>query len=71
MSQPKIKVVVCVRGGVVESVCTDSPSLVDAIVVDFDDAKEEGLDDQGAMEAKKFADGSTASSVDCAGNWIW
>ena len=71
MSQPKIKVVVTVRGGLVEGVATDSPMLVDTIVVDFDDAKEQGLDDQAAMESKTFEDGSTASSVDRAGNWIW
>lgn len=62
MSNPAIKVAVYVQGGVVTGVSTDGPSLVDVIVVDYDDAEcsEEG---EANADGATFQDGQRVSDM--------
>lgn len=71
LSQPKIKLAVIVSGGVVQGVATDSPALVDVVVCDHDDFKDEGLDEYEAEESVKFEDGSSVADLTETDLWVY
>ena len=69
MPQEKIKVAVFVSGGVVVDIVTSAPSLVDAIVVDYDDAEADNQSQDEKDADSTFQDGS--SVADNALSAIW
>jgi len=60
MSRP-IKIAVFVEDGFVTHITSDSPSMVDVVVVDFDDARANGETNNERIAACVFADGSIPS----------
>jgi hypothetical protein len=57
----KIRIAVFVENGFVTHITSDSPSMVDVVVVDFDDARANGETNNEWIAACTFKDGSDAS----------
>lgn len=57
----RIKIAVFVQDGFVTHITSDSPSMVDIVVVDFDDAVANGETERERTVACEFADGSNPS----------